>query len=220
MYKISDYLTQENNFLIAKKDCSLILNLDDYEIDNNIQFLENQIWLGSLISRIQFSDKNKFDLILDYSVEINGSNMEKTENLIILTFSEGEIILSTSYGTDNIKEQVQYVERLLGGKEIYKDVSHLYNKLFKIFESSGSDSVHIETLISQVLRDQANTAFPARMGKTWNPIMMNIKELVFQTGFLQSLAFENVNKAIVTGLITEEQLEASPLEKILTGELK
>jgi len=46
--------------------------------------------------------------------------------------------------------------------------------------------------------------------------MMNIKQDVFATGFVQGLAFENVNKAIESGLIQPET-EESILGKLLTG---
>ena len=56
------------------------------------------------------------------------------------------------------------------------------------------------------------------MGKTWDPIMMNIKNTVFSTGFVQGLAFENINKSIETGLISKEDLPSTILEKLVTGE--
>lgn len=49
--------------------------------------------------------------------------------------------------------------------------------------------------------------------------MMNIKDIVFNTSFIQGLGFENINKAIQTGLISEETPGISILEKVLTGTL-
>jgi hypothetical protein len=79
--------------------------------------------------------------------------------------------------------------------------------------------VHFEVLISQVLRDRKNPILPARLGKVWDPQMMNIKNAIFSSGFIQGLAFENVNKAIETGLISEGELEPSILGKLITGEV-
>ena len=83
---------------------------------------------------------------------------------------------------------------------------------------SDLDLVHFEVLISQVLRDRKNQSLPARLGRVWDPVMMNIKNVVFSSGFVQGLAFENVNKAIEVGLITEEDVEESVLGKLVTGE--
>ena len=81
------------------------------------------------------------------------------------------------------------------------------------------DSVHLEVLLSQVLRDKANLSMPARLAKKWDPVMLNIKQVVFKTSFIQGLAFENINEAVRTGLINEEPEEPSVLEKVLTGTL-
>ena len=110
--------------------------------------------------------------------------------------------------------------RLLGGREIYKDANHLFLKLFAVYGTLRSmDSVHLEVLLSQALRDKTNQSIPARLGKKWDPTMINIKQIVFKTSFIQGLAFENVNEAIKTGLITEEGGDPSILEKVLTGTL-
>ena len=49
--------------------------------------------------------------------------------------------------------------------------------------------------------------------------MRNIKQVVFKTSFIQGLAFENINEAIRSGLISEEPDDPSVLEKVLTGTL-
>jgi hypothetical protein len=127
--------------------------------------------------------------------------------------------------TVEIKEQVNYIKRLLGGKMIYKDPSHLLMKIFKVYGPpvSDLDLVHMEVMASQVLRDKPNPAIPARLGKTWNPAMANVKENVFSTSFLQGLAFENVGKAIQVGLSDTPDLsmlggDETIFEKILKGE--
>ena len=80
------------------------------------------------------------------------------------------------------------------------------------------DLCYFEVLASQVLRDRKNQAIPARLGKTWDPVMMNIKNTVFSTSFVQGLAFENINKAIETGLVSKADVPATILEKLDTGE--
>jgi len=69
------------------------------------------------------------------------------------------------------------------------------------------------------LRNSKNPALPARLGRTWDPTMMNIKDIVFNTGFIQGLAFENIGKAITQGLVNQEIPDSSILEKVLTGQL-
>jgi hypothetical protein len=137
-----------------------------------------------------------------------------------LHYKKNSTILETSLEHEDMKKQIQYTERLLGGREIFKDVNHLFIKLFRVYGPlRDSDTVHLEVLISQVLRDKNRLEIPARLAPKWDPVLINIKQVVFKTSFIQGLAFENINESIRTGLITEEPTEASVLEKVLTGTL-
>ena len=214
------YLTQTNNLLIGNKPCKLTIDLSNYEMNNNIQINEDHIWVNHLLSRVEFED-TLFNIILDYPVHVKKVKMEMIDKqYITCEFTTNDIIIEVPPQLNEIKEQVNYVNRLLGGKVVFKDPSHMVNKVMKVYGPiSNLELCHFEVLISQVLRDKANETLPARLGKKWDPVMMNIKNAVFASGFVQGLAFENVNKAIETGLITEEEVEPTILGKLLTGEV-
>ena len=222
MAKITQYLQQSDNKLIATKPCKLTIELNDYYISDSLQVKEQDsiIWVKSLVSKIEFNDI-VFSILLDYPVELQTPNIEQTEERIILTYLKDDIILSIPFTTVEIKQQVNYVNRLLGGREIYKDPSHLLKKIYKVYggKISDLDLVHLEVMVSQVLRDKNNNSEPARLGKTWDPVMANIKTDIFNTSFIQGLAFENVGKAIDIGLTSSHDSEPSILERVLTGEL-
>ena len=220
--KITSYLDQVEGRLIAKKPCRIIIDMADYELNDSLQIREEEslIWLASLVSQIEFTDL-VFSLILDYSVELYIHRMEKVgKEKIILEYATGDTILNVPFTTVEIKAQINYVKRILGGKEAYKSPEHLLKRLFDVYAvHTDMDLVHPEILISQVLRDKEDQSIPARLGRKWNPIMMNIKQNVFNTSFIQGLAFENVRKAIEVGLTTSKEVESSILEKIIKGEL-
>lgn len=221
--KISKYISQSENSLICKDKCSITIDLNEYDIGNNLIINEESVSVESLICNIEFEDFI-FNLVLDYPVNLIIQNIKVSdeENYIKLNYTKNSIILETSLDTKQIKEQVGYVERLLGGREIFKDVDHLFNKLFKVYggKVSDMDLIHLEILLSQCLRDKKDPSQPARLGSTWNPIMMNIKTAIFSTSFMQGLSFENINEAIKTGLISKTKSEPSIIEKVLTGTLK
>ena len=225
---ITNYLKQEENFLVATKPVKLVINLDDYKLDHNLTIDEEnkKINVESLVSTAEFEDKI-FNVVLDYpaSIWFSGTDeepgYEKTDTTIEVSYGAGETVLEVTMAEENIEEQVKYVERLLGGKEIYKDTTHLYNKLAEVyFPVSDADSVHFEVLLSQVLRDKGDISQPARLGKTWNPTMTNIKDIVFKSNFMSGLAFEDINKATKTGLTTEDEPEPSVIEKLMRGTLE
>lgn len=223
MAKITKYLQQSDDKLISVQPCKLTIELADYTISDTLQVKTEDgiVWVKSLISKIEFSDI-VFNIMLDYPVELQTTNIETIPGeRIILSYLKDEMILSIPFTTVEIKEQVNYVKRLLGGKEMYKDPSHLLKKVYKIYgDISDLDLVYMELMVSQVLRDKQDHSIPARLGKKWDPVMANIKTDVFDTSFIQGLEFENVGKAIDIGLTTSKaQDEPSILERVVTGEL-
>jgi hypothetical protein len=218
---LKKYFIQEDDKLITLKPCKVTLDLDNYENNDTVEIKEGSIWVYHLLAKVEFDDA-MFHLILDYPVELQDVKSERVgKNLVICEYAENDIVIEVPLEVVEIKEQVNYVKRLLGGKVVYRDPGHLLTKLLRIYGGSISDLdlVHFEVLISQILRDRKNPALAARLGKTWDPIMMNVKNTVFAQGFVQGLAFENVNKAIETGLTSGEDIDLSLFGRIITGEV-
>lgn len=222
MAKIKKYLKQIENNLFCLDDCSITIDLETYEIGDNliINEDENTIQLDGLISRIEFSDLS-FDLILDYPVIIKYSEILKSKETIKLMFKKDNDIMEVPLQKQDLKEVVLYVDRLIGGRERFRDIDHLFLKFYKIYSDiSSMDLVHMEVLISQVLRDKNNPSIPARVGSDpMHPQLLNIKKNIFNSSLINGLAFENVNAAINTGLISTTELPPSVLERLLTGDL-
>jgi len=220
---VKKHLGTTENSLIALKSCVVTIELEDYPIvgdDIIIDEDESTVFVKGLVCKVEFEDV-VFNIILDYPVQFQLYEMQKIgKEQLKLTFPEGSTMLETFLEASIMKQQILYIKRLLSGREIYKDPTHLLMKIFKIYGPiTKADLVHLEVLLSQCLRDRTNISLPARLGKKWDPVMINIKDIVFSTSFIQGLGFENINKAIHTGLINEEIGEASILEKIMTGTL-
>ena len=222
MIKLKDFLYQIENSLYCKHDCSLILSFENYKIGDDlfINEEENIIETNSLIARIIFSDVS-FDLILDYPVILSYDLLTKTNEGIVLQLKSDDEILSAPMQREDIKELTLHIERILGGKERFRDIEHLFLKFYNTYkEISKIDLVHMEILISQIIRDKNNPMLPSRVGSDpEHPQTANLKQNVFNSGFIGGLAFENIGKAISTGLIETTQLEPSILEKVLMGTL-
>ncbi len=219
---ISRLLSQTENTISCNADCTITVTLSDYPLPGDLTFNDDRTVLNAkgVVCKIEFSNA-LFNIILDYPVEFQVYDYERVgKEFIKLDYKKNSTVLEVPMQTEETKEQIQYVKRLLGGREIYKDANHLFLKLFKVYGTlRPMDVVHMEILLSQSLRDKKNPSIPARLGKRWDPTMMNIKQIVFNTSFIQGLAFENINEAIRTGLITEEVGDPSILEKVLTGTL-
>jgi len=215
-------LKQNENQLSCTEDCTITLSTSDYPVSGDLTFNQEKTVLSAraIVCKIEF-ENSLFNIILDYPVELQVYEYELIgKEFIKLEYKKNSTILEIPLETGETKAQIQYVERLMGGREIYKDANHLYLKLFKVYGPlRDMDSVHLEVLLSQAFRDRNNQSIPARLGPKWDPVMINIKQIVFKTSFIQGLAFENINEAIKTGLITQEGGEPAILEKVLTGTL-
>lgn len=213
---------QGKNNLFCLHDCFILISLDEYKIGDDLLINEdeNTVQVNGLIGKIFFNDLS-FEIILDYPIILKYDNFSKIEDNLKLEFKQDTEILEVPLQKQDIKELALYVERLISGRERFRDINHLFYKLYKNYaEISSMDLVHLEILLSQVLRDKINPVIPARVGKDpEHPVLMNIKKNIFNSGLLQGLAFENVNAAINTGLIVKTELEPSILEKLLTGTL-
>lgn len=223
MANINEYLEQQESYLNAKKSCELIIDLMNYKIDDDllIDDQENKVWAESLISKINFEDFS-FNIVLDYPCDVlyEEGNFEREEDYLSFSYDKGDSILRAQLDVQDIKEQVKYTERLLGGKSLFKDTNHLFSKVYKVFGPiSDMDLVHMEVLLSQVLRSKKDPGLPARVHEPFDPVTMNIKEIPFKSSYLSGLLFENINKALSQGLIQEEDIPPSILERLFTGDL-
>ena len=223
MPKLSDYINQKNENVYALKNCTLSIKIETYNINNSLNINESDeiITLPSLIAILHF-DRNFINVTLDYPVIIHmNSTYQKTDEEINISYKTGELIFEvTNEDTGDLGSAMAYIDRLIGGREILKDELHLFKKIYDVYSDiSSMDLVHIEVLTSQVLRYAKDISIPARLGSTWDPTLVNLKETVFNEGLVQGLAFENVGKAISNGLVNEQEKKASVLEQVLAGEL-
>ena len=219
--KISNFLKQSEQQLITIKPMVITIDMSNYN-STNLKYSEEdkKIWVKSLLAKAEYNDLI-FDITLDYGLELFIYEIEQIgKEYIKLSYEANSPVLEVSTEAGESAVQISYVERLIGGREILKDASHLYRKLFAVYGAlSNMDSVHLEIMCSQVLRDKNNLQISARLGTKWDPILVNLKKVIFSSGFVNGLAFENINDAIKTGLITEELGDVSIIEKVMTGNL-
>jgi len=220
---INKYIKQEENDLIAKTPITITIDLNnEYEKDKNYWIDEEakEIKFAALIALMQISENEIYDIIIDYFIVFDLTKLKHAENNTLqFNIAKNEVLFKTTTEDFGATTLVRYLDRLIGGRDMLKGEVHLLQKIYTKYKQITSIAlVHLEILCSQILRDSANPSIPARLGKNWNPVLINLKKTIYNEGFLQGLAFENLNEALRSGMISEQTEPKSILEKVLIGD--
>ena len=219
----SEIFEQRDRGLYVKKQCKLHIDMSYYADNSMLNFTEDGLYLKSLIAKVETPDGKFFDFVLDYEVNVFfNETVDKNAEILTLNYSDGDLMLETTVTFDDIQNQVRYLERLIGGRELLKDPEHLFKKILNMYSppNASFDTVHIEVLCSQVFRNKDDVQILARLKEPYDPVMINMKKVIFSEGFLLGMSFENINESIRSGLIYEQDTESkSVLERVVTGEL-
>jgi len=220
---INRYISNDENAISCKQDCVLVVDVKNQKMSPDDDFYYNEdtkkIIFKALVSKLKIGEM-EIPVMFDYVVEADITNLKnQTKEELEFHFIKGETILYTSLEDSSMTGLARYLDRLIGGRVKFYDVDHLLSIVYQQYRDiSPLPVVAYEILISQILRYKDDPRQPARLGKTWNPELLNLKKTVYNEGFLQGLAFENMNEAIRNGLVQETGSDITVLEKIFTGE--
>lgn len=145
-------------------------------------------------------------------------NVSFDNNLIFIHYNNADKIMTVLPSALDPVSIARSLDSLFGGKMPYEGVLGFYKKLYKILGGfSKWDSVHLEVIISNLLRDATNTRIPARLSKgKFDPIVLSYKNLPSTISWGLALSFENFSKGIQTGLTTDRGPETQ-IEKVFFG---
>lgn len=220
--QIKQLIRQDGRSIVSKQPGKIIFDPSNFnEEGDDYKVTETSIWMKSGILDIEFKNVT-LSIIVDYSCEIpiEGVEVRRKEGLYIIPLSADQVVFEFGEAMIGISQAASYVSRLLSGREPFKDPRHLLMKFFDLYSSMKDiELVHYEVVLSNILRSKQDPSKPARLIEPYDPVTLNIKDVVFRTSFLQGFAFENVNKAIQVGLTEKGRRELTPLEQILVGDL-
>jgi hypothetical protein len=77
------------------------------------------------------------------------------------------------------------------------------------------DLVHIETLISNMLRDPDDNTILSRYSNATQPEIVGVINQAKIDSALSSLAFRNIDEAITRAIVKQQPFKQNPIEKIL-----
>lgn len=215
-----EYMEQRENEMYAKKDMTVVVPIKNYVGRYKIDFNKSDVYyelptgffelhLGNTIVPIRIERVTE----LYRTQSINSSS-----NFIKIDYKSGDKIFKAKANAVDYTKITYVIDALIGGKTPTRDsVPMLYGQFYDILEKSGNwDSVHLEVIISNILRAKKNTQLPARLKKPFEYTMESIKTLPYLIGWTTGLAFENFTKGLKYGLTSDRGSETA-IEKIISG---
>jgi len=180
-------------------------------------------------------DEKKFDLPVGYfTLYINNFSISvtteretilyKTDKVIknsdklVIEYAPGDEIFTFKAATIDYTKITQKLDELISGKTPAQGVIELYQSLFGTLKATGNfDSVHLEILLSNILRAKQNPQLPARLKRPFDYETFSIKALPSLISWDLGLAFENFNRSLAQGLISDRGIDTE-IGRILSGQ--
>lgn len=207
------YLEYKDNNLYAKQDLSLILDKEYFNI-NAAEMDSNEIELSMLISELE-TNENKYSFSINTPVILYTTSYESYKKLYKIHYTEGDIICKSVPITDDIDTKANRIISATQGKFKYKDITHAFMHIYKNFRNLGNiTSVHIEVLLSQLLRCKENPQYPARLCTSDEFEIVSVKEIPFLESSFRALEFENFNKGLTNAILHPERVGTTKLDEL------
>lgn len=216
---IDKYIYQDEFYLKAKDVVMLIIDKNLYK-NNSVKITreENRFILPSGYFTLRIAETD-IDFFIEQQVTVyyNDSGLASDEEYIIITYHPGDNILAC-FPEDSSPEKVaSNIDKYVGGKTLWKRTEDLFLKMYNTLSIFGDwDTVHLEVIIGNILRWKYDPRLPARVKYPYEPVTYSIKDLPSIISWSLGIAYENINKALTFGILSERGIE-SPIEKILFG---
>lgn len=217
--KIEKNVYQKEDILYLKDEfASITIDTTRYSKDY-IKIDKDVIELKAGYFEISFRDiSSKLTIEQDTILFLTG-DIEKSKGIITIMYGKDDKLFSVKPKAKDFTKLAQVMDAYVGGKSPWVDPESLYMKFFRgmFINEENYDSVHLEILLSNILRDSKDPQKPARLVTPYNPKLYSIKTLPSIISYPLGIAFENFNKSISYGMISERS-PASPIEKVVLGE--
>jgi hypothetical protein len=214
MLKTTKYLDITDHEIVAKKKCTVSINLKEYDketILNTNKFIN----LPGIID-IYFPDEDDvIHIILNYDVNLMKSkNVIDEKDDIHINYEEGDIIIHQEFAESGLDMRV-LIKLLQGRIKYIKDPSTLLQMLQQMLP--GSDLVHLELIISNMMRTDDGKVCREK-GNYKNCNVLGQTNIALEDSWLSGISYRNIDTSISKALVSEKNIKNNPIEKVLNEE--
>lgn len=206
-------LIADENTITANNDLFVKINTDDYIESTIIESVDYYLIPGILTIYLSEDSTQNWTLPFSYQIKLMKSNdIEKNGKEITIRYNSGDKIVEQDFYPKEF--DVSVMERMLEGQMKYISTPEMLVLSLQSY-LGGLDLTVIETIVQNMFRDASDLSKPARLTDYTNYEICGQKKLPFVTSWVNAMSFENVNKAIKTGLITGANAPDDPITKIV-----
>jgi len=203
---------QESIRLLLSKEYYNMRAFKHQLVDNNK--LELEMIIGDFVSNNDHIPFAYDEPVILYVPD----EIQEDEDHYTLVYYRDDYILETLPVTTDVESKAKRVLTILSGKAQFKDESHLLNQVLRQVQSFGDFVlVHLEVLLSQLLRCPDNLSLPYRLCNTFSKpaTIVGIKKIPYLESWKRGLEFERVDEAITNALVNSEISQESLLDELL-----
>lgn len=212
---ITAFFDLQKTKIFAKRPVTVIIDHKQYREEELVDLNDTYRLPGIIDVQVGSGAKvNTLTLPYNFTVSLHKPD-EVIENgtITTLNYKKGELVISEKRYLKETNPAV--IDRLFDGGARYITEPTMLLRVISD-ELPLSDSVHIETVVANMFRSEEDPKIPGRLVNYKNTIVIGCKQLPFIDSWLSGLAFENINKAIKTGLINNTDATMNPIERIVT----
>lgn len=224
---------KDNKIKITAKDNSIKIILSPKDCEYKIVMSTVTVYSG--VIRIigtnkneMFSFNNRYSSIDFYPDMINKnidlSNIigDEDENAFVMTFNKKhDYIGEISVRVQDISAVIKEIKDMFAGKIEFSNPVEVYDKMYNIIEPHDIDSVHLEIIISNMLRVKDNEIHLWRFHQESTPTLLSIKSVIEKDSHVVFVSFEDTGKALVNSITGKKEIvRKSIIEEIIDGNLE
>ena len=218
------FICTEDSKLVSKNDPgSIIIKKNYYTDKKDLIISKDKIETNYGYFLIDMGNY-MIDCTIDNKIEIPLDKKKFVENdeEYVVNFDKNDIVFICVPTPEIFTQKVKVIENVFNGKTTYKSPDHYCMKIYDMYKDMDCDAdfVHFETMVSNLLRDSGNPAYPARLNfKHYKPIIISLNAIPQNESWLEGFCFQNSKEAIMTGLLYDRNTEPTILERMAMSEI-
>ena len=214
--KLNQIFEYHDNILYARKEITFVLDKDHYNL--NGPNLDEGLMIDMLIGDIIDQDKT-LSLAINSNVILYVYNQESDSEKYYIKYQPNDKICTSLPESSDIEIKIKKILSIVEGRTIHRDVTHALNNMYKNLKGFGLVKlVHLEILLSQLLRCKHDLSKPSRLCSDDEIEIVSIKKIPMLESWVRGLEFENFNKSVINGLIHPERIKHSVLDDLMISE--